>query len=231
MFKAIKKDLESIADPERAILLSRFFKTGPGQYGEGDIFLGITVPNQRKVAKKYSGASLDDLHRLLQSKVHEHRLVGLLILIGKYKKADQAGKKLYTGFYLAHIPHINNWDLVDLSAGYILGDFMRDKDKTLLYKLAGSRNLWARRIAVMATFAFIRAGSFEVTLKIAEMLLHDRHDLIHKAVGWMLREIGKKDLAAEEAFVDKYHKEMPRTMLRYAIERFDEPKRRHYLGR
>lgn len=229
MLNKILNELTALADPEKAKLLARFFKTGRGEYGEGDQFLGIMVPQQRSVAKKYQEAPLPVLKKLLASRVHEHRLVSLLILLQKYRKADTAGRKTYADFYLQNIRRINNWDLVDLSAPRILGDHLLDKDTTLLFRLAASDNVWERRIAVMSTFAFINQRRFEDSLKLAAMLLDDRHDLIHKAVGWMLREIGKKDQAAEEAFLKEHYQEMPRTMLRYAIERFEEKKRKFYM--
>ena len=230
MVTQIKSDLKRLANPEKAKILSRFFKTGKGQYGEGDVFLGITVPEQRKIAKQYSGLALGQARTLLTSRIHEHRLTALLILVLKYQKADDESKKAIIDFYLNNIKHINNWDLVDLSADKILGAYLIDKDKSLLYGISKSENLWERRISIIATFHFIKKDKFKDTLKIAEYLLHDREDLIHKAVGWMLREIGKRDLAAEEGFLKKYYKTMPRTMLRYAIEKFDEKKRTFYLN-
>jgi len=229
MISRIKNDLMKCANPEKAKLLSRFFKTGKGQYAEGDVFLGIMVPEQRKVAKRYSDFPLKELRRLLSSRIHEHRLVSLLILVGKYKRADRKGRKKIADVYLANTRHINNWDLVDLSAPHILGNYLLDNDRSVLFRLAKSGKIWERRIAVMATFAFIRNGSFEDTLRIAEMLLTDDHDLIHKAVGWMLREIGKKDRKTEEEFLKKHYRGMPRIMLRYAIEKFGEEKRASYL--
>jgi len=229
--KNIKEELQEIQDPEKAKILLKFFKTGKGQYGEGDIFLGIKVPQQRNIAKKYSSIPLDDIGQLLKSKLHEFRLTSLLILVLKYKKEDFNGKKEIVDFYLSHMENINNWDLVDSSAPYILGDFLLDKDKSILYRLAKSDNLWERRTAILSTFAFIKDNKFEDALNIAEILLFDKHDLIHKAVGWMLREIGKKDDRTEEEFLEKYHRKMPRTMLRYAIERFDNDKRIFYLSR
>jgi 3-methyladenine DNA glycosylase AlkD len=229
LLKKIRADLEMLGNPEKAKLLSRFFKTGKGEYGEGDVFLGITVPEQRRIATKYQDASFDDLHKLITGRIHEHRLVALLILIGKYNKKDVSNRASCVDFYIEHTPYINNWDLIDLSAKKILGDFLMDKDKSILYRLAHSKSLWERRIAIMATFAFISNNRFEDALKIAGILLQDRHDLIHKAVGWMLREIGKKDQPAEEEFLRKHYKGMPRTMLRYAIERFDENKKKFYM--
>ncbi len=227
----LKSDLQSLADPEKARILSRFFKTGKGQYGEGDVFLGIVVPKQRAVAKKYLELSMSDIRKLLSSEIHEHRLVALLILVNKYKKADREGKGEIAGFYLEHTKHINNWDLVDLSAPNIPGDYLLDKDRSVLYRLARSGNLWERRISVMSTLAFIRKNDFADTLLVSEILLRDDHDLIHKAVGWMLREVGKRNLQTEEDFLRKHYRRMPRTMLRYAIERFEEKKRRFFLGK
>ncbi len=230
MLKQIKNELQELADPDRAKILQRFFKTGTGQYGEGDLFLGIKVPEQRKVAKKYSGVTLKELYNLLSSKYHEHRLTSLLILVIKYTKSDDADKKEIVDFYLKNTKHINNWDLVDLSADKIIGDYLLERDRSVLYRMAVSENLWERRIAVMATFRFIKNNQFNDTIKLSKMLLGDEHDLIHKAVGWMLREIGKRNLPVEERFLKKHYKNMPRTMLRYAIEKFDQEKRRTYLN-
>ena len=229
MLDQIKKDLLQFRNPEKAKKLSGFFKTDKGQYGEGDIFLGIPVPEQRKVAKRYIDLSLNDLQELLSCKIHEHRLTALLILVSKYEKADNSGKKEIFSFYLKNTEKINNWDLVDLSAPRIVGDYLYKKDRSILFKLAKSKNLWDRRISVLSTFHFIRNNDFEDALAISKLLLQDDHDLIHKAVGWMLREIGKRDQEIEEQFLSKYCSEMPRTMLRYALERFDEKKRRFYL--
>ncbi|MBU1198662.1 MAG: DNA alkylation repair protein [Nanoarchaeota archaeon] len=228
--KDVKKDLKKLANPEQAKLLQRFFKTGLGEYAEGDVFLGIKVPVQRKVAKNYIDLSLKDVQELLSSKIHEHRLSALFILIDKYKKSDLKGKKQIFDFYLKNTQHINNWDLIDLSAPNIVGNYLLDKDRKILYKLAKSKSLWEKRISVLATFSFINNKETKDILKIAEILLHDKHDLIHKAVGWMLREIGKRvSQAEEEKFLKKHYKVMPRTMLRYAIERFDEKKRKFYM--
>jgi 3-methyladenine DNA glycosylase AlkD len=227
----VRKELQSMADPDKASILQRFFKTGPGQYGEGDIFIGITVPQSRQVAKKFSQLPLGEVRTLLYSRIHEERLVALLILAWRYSSASSSReeKEEIVKFYVDNIKQVNNWDLVDLSAPNILGAHIVDRDsRRLLYRLAGSENVWERRIAILATYHFIRNGDFSDTLKIAEMLLHDRHDLIHKAAGWMLREVGKRDAAAEEAFLEKYWSVMPRTMLRYAIERLPESKRRRY---
>ena len=229
MLGQIKKDLEKLKNPEKAKTLRRFFKTRKGEYGEGDIFLGISVPDQRRVAKKYLDLPLPGIEKLLSDEIHEYRLTALLILASKFQKAglDERGK--IVGLYLRNIKKINNWDLIDLSAPKILGPWFFDKDRSFLYKLALSKNLWERRIGIMSTFAFIKVGQFQDTFKISEILLKDEHDLIHKAVGWMLREVGKKNQKTEEQFLRKHHCQMPRTMLRYAIEKFSEKKRKFYL--
>ncbi len=227
----VQKELKSMADPDKAAILQRFFKTGPSQYGEGDIFIGVMVPQSRQVAQKFSQLPLGEVRTLLYSRIHEERLVALLILALRYSSAvgSREEKEEIVRFYLDNINQVNNWDLVDLSAPNILGPHIVDRNRRrLLHRLAGSENVWERRIAILATYHFIRNGDFSDTLKIAEMLLHDRHDLIHKAAGWMLREVGKRDAAAEEAFLEKYWSVMPRTMLRYAIERMPESKRRRY---
>ena len=229
----VRKELKSMADPYKAAILQRFFKTGPGQYGEGDIFIGVMVPQSRQIAKKFSRLPLGEVRTLLYSRIHEERLVALLILVRRYSSVSSGmeEKEKIAKFYLDHIKQVNNWDLVDLSAPNILGahlvDSSRDR-RRLLYRLAGSDNVWERRIAIVATHHFIRNGDFSDTLKIAEILLQDRHDLMHKAAGWMLREVGKRDTAAEEAFLEKHFSVMPRIMLRYAIERLPEDKRRRY---
>lgn len=230
MLKDLQQELKKLADPEQAKNLSRFFKTGPGQYGEGDIFLGIKVPVLRQVSKKYKALSLADSTTLLKSKLHEERLLALFILVLKFNKADEELRQKIYQLYLDHYQHINNWDLVDLSAPKIVGEFLLDKkDRKILYRLAKSKNLWQKRIAMLSTYTFIKKKDFKDALAIAEILVDDKHDLIHKAVGWMLREIGKIDQATEEAFLDKHVKQMPRTMLRYAIEKFEENKRQVYL--
>jgi 3-methyladenine DNA glycosylase AlkD len=216
-----------LADPGRAKIMQGFFKTGPGQYGEGDVFIGVTVPQSRQVAKRFGDLALGEIKDLLCSGVHEERLVALLILVQKYAKAPD--KEEIVKFYLDNIKRVNNWDLVDLSAPCILGAHLMDKDRKLLYRLVKSGNVWERRIAVVATYHFIRNNDFADTLKIAAMLLQDRHDLIHKAAGWMLREVGKRNTAIEEEFLVEHYKVMPRTMLRYAIERLPERKKRHYM--
>src|SRR5215208_589882 len=230
----VRKELKSMAEPEKAAILQRFFKTGPSQYGEGDVFIGVMVPQSRHVAKKFSQLPLGEVRMLLYSRIHEERLVALLILARRYSSAlsSREEKEEIVKFYLDNIKQVNNWDLVDLSAPNILGAHLavnnRADRRRLLNRLAGSENIWERRIAIVSTHYFTRNGDFSETLKIAELLLHDRHDLIHKAVGWMLREVGKRDAAAQEAFLEKHCSIMPRTMLRYAIERLPETKKRRY---
>ncbi len=223
----IKKELQKHARPDKAKILQRFFKTGKGQYGEGDKFIGVTMPEQRAIAKKFTQLSLTEIQALLNSKVHEHRMTGLIVLVNKYKQSKD--KKKYYDFYLKNTNRINNWDLVDVTSPHVVGHYLFDKDRSILYQLARSKDLWEKRISIISTFYFIREEDFNDSLKIAEILLKDKHDLIHKAVGWMLREIGKKDQAVEERFLIKHYKHMPRTMLRYAIERFDEKKRMFYM--
>ena len=223
----LEKILQENRNEKQAQILQGFFKTGKGEYGEGDIFLGIKVPEQRKVAKQYAHLSLADTQALLNSKIHDHRMVALMILIDKYKKTDN--KEEIVDIYLKNAKKVNNWDLVDLSAPQILGNYLLDKNKATLHKLAKSKNLWEKRIAIVSTWTFIRNNQLDDTIKISETLLNDKHDLIHKAVGWMLREVGKKNQAVEEKFLKKYHKTMPRTMLRYSIEKFDEKKRKFYM--
>ncbi|MDO8535585.1 MAG: DNA alkylation repair protein [Candidatus Omnitrophota bacterium] len=227
--KKIKAALRRGRSKEKAKLLRSFFKTGPGEYAEGDIFLGITVPVLRDLAKQFKHIELKSVVKLLKSSIHEERLLALLILILKYRASAEKGKKNIYRIYLENTGYINNWDLVDVTAKHIVGDYLRDKDKSVLYELARSASLWDRRIAILSTFHFIENCQFDDTIRIAEILLSDPHDLIHKAVGWMLREVGKRDLETEEKFLKKNYPAMPRTMLRYAIERFPEAKRMSYL--
>ncbi|HRY36922.1 MAG TPA: DNA alkylation repair protein [Candidatus Magasanikbacteria bacterium] len=228
--KLLKKELNKKASKEKAVILSRFFKTGPGQYGEGDKFLGVVVPDIRMTIKNFVDLDLSDLQKLLQSPYHEERLSSLLILVLKYPKATPAEQTEIYKFYLKNTKRINNWDLVDLTAEKIIGPYLENKDKKVLFKLAQSRNLWERRIAILSTFHYIKKGESRLTFEIAQILLNDKHDLMHKAVGWMLREVGKRcGEKTEEEFLKKHYKQMPRTMLRYAIERFAENKRLKYL--
>jgi len=231
MYKQISSELNSLKNSKKAKDLMWFFKTEKGEYGAGDKFLGITVPAQKQVAKKYyQTANLADIKKLLLSPWHEYRLVGLLLLTYQYSVVNKIKQEKIYQFYLRNTKYINNWDLVDLSAYKIIGPWLfAKKDKNILYKLAKSKNIWERRIAVLTTFYFIKNNYFTDSLKLAKLLLTDTHDLIHKAVGWMLREIGKRDLRILIEFLDKYHKVMPRTMLRYAIERLSERQKNKYM--
>lgn len=229
MLNQVQRDLLKLSNPRKAQVLSGFFKTGKGQYGEGDVFLGISVPDQRKVAIKHKNLSLEQIQNLLLSKIHEYRLTALLILVQKYNKSDNKTRKKIFDFYIRNIKNINNWDLVDLSAENILGDYLFDKDKKLLYLLAKLDNLWEKRISIISTFYFIKNKQYKDALKISQILLGDKHDLIHKAVGWMLREIGKRDQKTLEDFLKKHLKKISRTALRYAIEHFSKAKRQSYL--
>ena len=229
MFRQITHELAKLGDPEQAAVLRRFFKTGPGQYGEGDLFRGIKVPALRQIVKKYPDLPLADAERLLHAGHHEDRLLGLLFLVAGFEKGGAEVRSGIYRLYLDNTRFINNWDLVDVTASHIVGAYLFDRNRAPLRSLARSALLWERRIAIVATFYFIRRNQFDDTLKIAGMLLGDKHDLMHKAVGWMLREVGKRDLAAEEGFLQKHCGHMPRTMLRYAIERFDPDKRTGYL--
>jgi 3-methyladenine DNA glycosylase AlkD len=227
--KNLRKILKKQTNPEQAKIYLRFFKTGKGEYGEGDKFLGIKVPVSRVIAKEFKDLSTPEIQELLNSEIHEERLIGLFILVEQFSKADEEKKNTIYKFYLKNAKKVNNWDLVDLSAHKIIGAYLIDKDKQILFKLAKSKNLWERRIAIMSTFHFIKEGFYDTTFEISIILLQDEHDLIHKAVGWMLREIGNRNLAEEENFLNKNYKTMPRTMLRYAIEKFPEKKRQAYL--
>lgn len=227
--REIQQRVRLLGSEERATASQWFFKTGPGEYGEGDLFLGLDAPTLRKLAKEYRDASLDTLQKLLKSKFHEERALALLILGLKFGKADAAERQEVYDFYLANTDRINNWDLVDCSAPHIVGAFLIDRDNRKLLQLAKSASLWERRIAIVATQYFIRHYEFDMTFKVAEVLLGDREDLIHKAVGWMLREVGKRHFEVEDAFLQIHYRRMPRTMLRYAIERFPESHRQKYL--
>jgi len=225
----ISKKLKSLADPERAKLLARYFKTGPGEYGEGDIFIGLRVPQVRKVARECKGIAIDEALKLLKSPVHEERFLALVLFVRMFDKGDEKARKRIYEVYLDHTRYINNWDLVDTSTPRVIGAYLFDKERTVLHELAASHLLWERRIAIMATAYFISKGQYDDTLLIAEKLLKDKEDLIHKAVGWMLREVGKWDIDAEKGFLRKHYKLMPRTMLRYAIEKFSKEERVRYL--
>jgi 3-methyladenine DNA glycosylase AlkD len=227
---AIRRRLAAHAEPGRVPLLLRFFKTGPGQYGEGDVFAGVRLSAIRKVCRDCRGAGLDAIRPLLRSRVHEERLLALLLLVDAFRRGDEASRRHIFRFYLAHTAFINNWDLVDSSAPSIVGAWMYERSRTPLRRLATSTSLWERRIAILATAYFIRQGDLEETFRIADMLIDDPHDLIHKAVGWMLREAGNRNGAAERRFLRTRYRRMPRTMLRYAIEKFPAAERRRYLA-
>ncbi|MEK7447710.1 MAG: DNA alkylation repair protein [Patescibacteria group bacterium] len=222
----LKKDMRSFADPERAVNSQRFFKTGKGDYGEGDVFIGIRVPDIRKVAKKYKELSVPEISELVSSPIHDERTCALIIMTLRYP----GDKDIFYKLYLDNTQYINNWDLVDVTCPRIVGDYLLDKPHDVLYKLANSNDLWEKRIAIISTLMFIRAGEYDDTLKLSEILLTDSHDLIHKAVGWALREVGNKSKETETDFLKKHYKTMPRTMLRYAIEKFPEPERKKYLN-
>lgn len=225
----LQRELRALASTEIAANLQRFFKTGKGQYGEGDMFLGIKVPVLRAFAKQHCDAGLYEAQILLDSKYHEERMLALLLLMLRYPRAGEPGQQAIHDLYLANTHRINNWDLVDVSAPRLVGQHLEHRPRKLLHRMARSGTLWEKRIAIIATAWFIRNDDFADTLKIAGILLQDEHDLMHKAVGWMLREVGKRDLAVEEDFLKTHYQKMPRTMLRYAIERFPEPKRKSYL--
>ncbi len=225
----LRRALQEMADPDKAAFAARFFQTGPGQYGEGDRFRGVRVPALRRLAREYRGLPLAAALALLDSPFHEDRLVALLLMVEHYRGGDERLRQRVYREYLARTAQINSWDLVDLSAEHIVGAWLAERPRTPLTRLAKSKRLWERRIAILATFHFLRRGEFAETLRIARLLLHDRHDLIHKAVGWLLREVGKRDPAVLEGFLGEHYAAMPRTMLRYAIERLPEARRRAWL--
>lgn len=227
----IKSQLLKLADPVRAVHSLRFFKTAKGEYGEGDKFIGCTVPQTRSVAGKYAQLPLEEVAHLLKDEIHECRLCALVILTNKYSKANELERYEILNFYLAHTNYINNWDLVDISAHKIVGEWFKNReDRSLLYKLANSKLLWDQRISIVATHTFIRNNDFNDILMLSEKFLTHKHDLIHKACGWMLREVGKRDEATLTSFLDEHASKMPRTMLRYSIEKFPEELRKHYLN-
>ncbi|WP_428654054.1 DNA alkylation repair protein [Runella sp.] len=231
MLQHIKNDLQQLGSPEKAAFLSRFFKTGKGQYGEGDEFLGITMPEIREVVKKYSMLSIEEWTELLQSPYHEFRMAALIGLMKRFQKSkkDELTQQIIFETYLLNLNNINNWDLVDVTCRDIIGAYLLHKERSVLYELAQRPHLWAQRVAIVSTWYFISRNQFSDTLQISELLLSHKHDLIHKAVGWMLREVGKRDELVLEEFLDTHVKQMPRTALRYAIERFPESKRKYYL--
>lgn len=229
-FTSLHKALLKAKNPARAEHLQRFFKTGTGEYGEGDIFVGLTTPESRQMAEKFKDLPYSEIQKVLEGKFHEERLIGLLLLVNRYQTGSDNDKKKVYEMYIKNTEHINNWDLVDVTADKIIGSYLENKDKALLYQFVKSKSLWERRIAIISTFYYIKKGNPSETLKIAEILKDDKEDLIHKAVGWMLREIGKRcTISVEENFLRRHYKTMPRTMLRYAIEHFPEKKRKYYL--
>lgn len=225
----VRQALEGIADEQTATVLMRFFKTGPGEYGEGDRFRGIKVPKIRELVRRFTEIPLEETEALLYSPWHEDRLCALLLLVDHYGKADERTQSLIYKLYMKNTERINNWDLVDLSAHYIAGPHLFDKSRAPLFRLAASPLLWDRRIALLATFHFIKRHDFADTLRLVKHLIDDKEELMHKAMGWMLREIGKRDMATEERFLRDHLAQLPRTTLRYAIERFPEKKRMAYL--
>ncbi len=229
-FPSLRSALRRLADPQKRAVLQGFFKTGAGEYGEGDVFLGVPVPQIRILAAGAFALAQRDLRKLLHSAIHEERLLSLLILVMQFERGTADEQRRIFNFYLKQARYVNNWDLVDLTAPKIAGAFLHGKDKKVLYRLVRSPDLWQRRIAVVATLHFIRAGCLDDTLRLCEKLLQDPQDLMHKAAGWMLREAGKQDQAILERFLDRHGPRMPRTMLRYAIERFPEKQRRAYLA-
>ena len=231
MSSIIQEELKRVAEPKYAEKLQSFFKTGKGEYGEGDIFLGVRVPEQRRIAKKHREIPIEQIVTLLHSRFHEERLTALFLLVNQFQRGDEQKKQQIVNIYLKNTRYINNWDLVDSSAHKILGEWLKNKQKEILYELANSRNIWERRISVISTFAFIEEGDFKDALKIVESLINDEHDLIHKATGWVLREIGKKDLQELIIFLDNHYRKMPRTMLRYSIEKLPNEQRKHYLSK
>lgn len=229
--RQVKVELEAQADPEKAAFFPRFFKTGPGEYGEGDRFIGVTVPFQRKIARRYRELPLDELEKLLYDPYHECRLTGLLILVEQYQRCRDSGARAgLCDFYLRHLPQVNNWDLVDSTAHKILGPQLESGNRDLLDELAARDHLWSQRVSVMATFHFIKNEDFDDTLRLCRGFLDHEHDLMHKICGWMLREVGKRDVDVLRAFLGDHHRKMPRTMLRYAIEKLDKPERQRWMA-
>ncbi|MDD1794860.1 DNA alkylation repair protein [Enterovibrio sp. ZSDZ42] len=227
---SIIESLRSQGDPKSAQSSARFFKSGPGEYGEGDKFIGVRVPALRHAVKLHRAATLDTIAQLLASEWHEIRLFAVILLSEQFKKANTADRETIYHFYLSHSHRINNWDLVDSSAHHIVGGYLADKDRSILYELADSTSLWERRIAMMATFTFIRLNQFDDTIALAEKLLFDKEDLIHKVCGWMLRDVGNRDVALLRSFLNTHIADIPRTMLRYAIEKLDSEERKHFLS-
>lgn len=229
LLSGLKKELELNSSEKKSKDLQRFFKTGKGEYGEGDIFIGVSVPTQRKIAKKYKNVSLTEVEELLNSSIHEHRLTALFILVLKFEKGDNKVREDIYTLYMNNYENVNNWDLVDSSAHKISGAYLEDKKRDILYEWAKSEHLWKQRISMMSTYWFIKRGDYMDTLEIAKILLNHKHDLIHKIVGWMLREVGNRDFDTELIFLTEYYEKMPRTMLRYAIEKLPENTRQAFL--
>ncbi len=227
---SLERELRAAGDPVRAKQVALYFKTGKGEYGEGDVFLGIPVPAMRRIALKYCALTLAELQKLLDSKIHEHRAAALEILASQYERGDEKQRNAIVSFYLRNTSPINNWDLVDASARPILGEHLKTRPRKILRKLAKSKSLWERRIAIVSTMTLVWAGELDDAMEIAEMLLDDEHDLIHKAVGWVLREVGVEDRARLIAFLKKHYARMPRTALRYAIEHFPPQQRKKVLA-
>ncbi|GAB3030662.1 DNA alkylation repair protein [Spirosoma pulveris] len=225
----IKNALLALANPDRAVQVARFFKTGPGQYGEGDQFMGLSMPQQHTLAKQFLHLSMDETELLIRDSFHECRMVGLLIWVNQNRRAASIQQEIILERYLANRHYVNNWDLVDVTCPHILGPHLLKGDRSLLYDLANEDHLWSQRIAIVSTLSLIRRGQFADTFAIAELLLAHKHDLIHKAIGWMLREVGKRSPDALEEFLHDHVRQLPRTALRYAIERFDPARRRYYL--
>jgi 3-methyladenine DNA glycosylase AlkD len=225
----VKVQLQTLADPERALVVARFFQTGPGQYAEGDQFLGMSMPQQRAVVRQFGALPMDETEKLVQDVYHECRMVGLLIWVGQSRKSGPIGRQAIMERYLANVQHVNNWDLVDCTCPAIVGEALLTEDRSILYELAATDHLWSQRIAMVSTLAFIRKNQLADTFALAEQLASHRHDLIHKAVGWMLREAGKRAPEALKEFLHDHIRQLPRTSLRYAIERFDPAKRQYYL--
>lgn len=227
--KAIKQELLDYGNAEKAAHSLYFFKTGKGQYGEGDKFIGITLPEMRAVIKSYKNLQLNEIEKLLIDEIHECRLCALLILVNQFRKADEVTRGIIVDFYLSHTQYVNNWDLVDCSSHVILGVWLMDKERSVLYDLSKSDSLWEQRIAIVSTMTFIRNNDFSDALRLSEIYLTHKHDLIHKASGWMLREVGKRDELSLTGFLDDYYKQMPRTMLRYSIEKLSPEQKKHYM--
>ncbi len=227
--KELEKELNSYEDPARAVHSQRFFKTGKGQYGEGDVFIGLTVPQTRLVCKKYMDLPVNEIEKLLESPIHEHRLVAVIIMRQQAERANSVLRKTLYDLYLRRTDRVNNWDIIDISCHKIVGAYLVDKDRAILYKLARSKQMWERRIAIGSTAHFISKNDLDDTFKMAEILLNDKEDLMHKATGWMLREAGKKDEARLKEFLDRYANVMPRTMLRYSLEKLHPADRTHYM--